>query len=177
MQKFLLFAFALLAFSACNDSDSDEIRFATENTAIADGSLTGINLHFLGTSVATAPDGTAYTDSSARFEFAGGSEKLTLYMHGTRFAAAMPALKMRLFNVPYTPGEGAALSFLLPTVVPDVYLSNAVGGGYSYQPLPAYTLTNVEGSIDGIDCRVAFSCNVPKLGAYRVEYQGKLLAR
>ncbi len=25
MQKFLLFAFALLAFSACNDSDSDEI--------------------------------------------------------------------------------------------------------------------------------------------------------
>ena len=136
MQKFLLFAFALLAFSACNDSDSDEIRFATENTAIADGSLTGINLHFLGTSVATAPDGTAYTDSSARFEFAGGSEKLTLYMHGTRFAAAMPAFNMRLFNVPYTPGEGAALSFLLPTVVPDVYLPNAVGGGYSYQHCP-----------------------------------------
>ena len=55
MQKFLLFAFALLTLSACNDSDSDEIRFATENTAIADGSLTGINLHFLGTSAAPPP--------------------------------------------------------------------------------------------------------------------------
>lgn len=177
MQKFFLFALALCALSACNGNDSDPVRFAAENTAVVDGSLTGTNLHFLGTSVAAAADGTAYTDNSARFEFAGGSGKLALYMHGTRFAAAMPALRMRLYDVPYTPGEGASLSFALPTIVPDVYLPNAVGGGYSYQPLPAYTLTDVEGSIDGIDCRVAFSCNVPRLGAYRVEYQGKLLAR
>lgn len=175
MKKLLLFAFAALALAACNDNDSDTVRFAAENTLIVDGSLSGTNLHFLGTSVATAADGSAYTDRSARFEFAGGSEELALYMHGTRFAAAMPALKMQLRPVPYTPGEGAALSFALPTIVPNVYLPNEVGGGYSYRPMPAYTLTEVEGGIDGIDCRVAFSCNVPRLGAYRVVYEGKLL--
>lgn len=174
MKKLLSLALALLAFAACNDDNDDALRFARENTKIENGQLTGSNMHFLGTSTATAADGTAFTDDKALFEFAGTPRELVLYMQGTRFAAAMPALKMRLYEVPYT-GLGNSISFELDEIVPGVYLPNTVGGGYSYQPLPAYTLTEVSGSIDGIECRVAFSCDVPRLGAYRVEYVGKLL--
>ena len=173
MKKLFLFAFAALALAACNDND-DTLRFAAENTLIENGSLTGTNMHFLGTSTVTSADGDIYVGKEACFEFAG-LDDFTLYMHNTRFAAAMPALKMRLYSHPYTPGEGASLSFALESAVPDVYLPNDVGGGYSYQPMPAYTLTDVEGSIDNTLCRVSFSCNVPRLGSYRVEFEGRLL--
>ena len=172
MKKIFLFAFALLACAACSDDDS--LRFAGENTKIENGQLTGSNMHFLGTSTATAAGGTTFTDDEALFEFAGTTQKLVLYMQGTRFAAAMPALRMRLYDVPYT-GQGNSVAFSLDEIVPQVYLPNEVGGGYSYQPIASYKLTEVSGSIDGIECRVAFSCDVPRLGAYRVEYVGKLL--
>lgn len=173
MKKLLSLALALLVFAACNDDDN-ALRFATENTMIENGQLTGTNMHFLGSSTATSADGTAFTDDKAIFEFAGTTRELVLYMQGTRFAAAMPALKMRLYDMPYT-GQGNSISFSPDEIIPDVYRPNEVGGGYSYQPHPAYTLTQISGSIDGIECRVAFSCNVPQLGAYRVEYVGKLL--
>lgn len=173
MKKLLLLACAALALAACNDND-DTPRFAAENTFIENGSLTGSNMHFLGTSTVTSADGDVYVDKEARFEFAGLRD-FTLYMHNTRFAAAMPALRMRLYSQPYTPGEGASLSFALESVVPEVALPNAVGGGYSWTPMPAYTLTDVEGSIDNTLCRVSFSCAVPELGSYRVEYEGRLL--
>lgn len=174
MKRFFLLAFATLALTACNDDSDGAPRFAAENTRIEDGSLTGSNMHFLGTATATSADGAAYVDRQAEFEFAG-LDSFTLYMHRTRFAAAMPALEMRLFDQPYIPGTGAAFSFALPSVVPQVNLPNQVGGGYTWTSLKAYTLTEVAGSVEGTVCRVAFSCDVPKLGVYRVEYEGHLL--
>ncbi len=53
MKKLLLLACAAFAFAACNDND-DETRFATENTKIVDGSMTGSYMHFLGTSASTS---------------------------------------------------------------------------------------------------------------------------
>ena len=50
-------------------------------------------------------------------------------------------------------------------------------GQDGYQPLPSYTLTEVEGSIDGVNCRVSFTCNVPRLGTYRMEYEGRLIIK
>lgn len=173
MKRLFLLACAALALGACNDRD-DEVRFAAENTEIEDGHLSGTNIHFLGTATSTSADGAVYIDRQARFEFAG-LDDFALYMHRTRFAAAMPALEMRLFAQPYTPGTGTSLSFDLASVVPEVRLPNEVGGGYAYKPMEAYTLTEVEGSIDGVRCHVSFSCDVPRLGAYRVAYDGKLL--
>ena len=173
MKRLFLLAFAALALAACNDSD-DAPRFAVENTQVEEGSLTGSNIHFLGTATVVAADGSSYVDKEAEFEFAG-LDDFTLYMHRTRFAAAMPALEMRLFNQPYTPGTGASFSFALPSVVPQVKLPNQVGGGYTWTPFPSYTLTEVEGSVDNTLCCVSFSCEVPNLGSYRVEYEGRLL--
>lgn len=173
MKNLFLLAFAALALAACNDSD-DTPRFAAENTKIENGSLSGSNMHFLGTATSTSADGTVYVDSKAEFEFAGLRD-FTLYMHRTRFNAAMPALEMRLHAQPYTPGTGAALSFSLPSVVPQVAVPNAVGGGSSWTDFPSYTLTGVEGSVDNTLCRIVFTCDVPRLGLYRVEYEGRLL--
>ncbi len=154
MKKLLLLACAAFAFAACNDND-DETRFATENTKIVDGSMTGSNMHFLGTSTVVAADG-------------------GVYMHRTRFAATMPPQEMRLHKVSYTPGTGAALSFEAESLVPEMLLPNEAGGGHAWKPMAAYTLTQVEGSIDGVTCRVSFSCNVPRLGIYQVTYEGLL---
>ena len=172
MKRFFLLAFAALALTACNDDSDGAPRFAAENTRIEDGSLTGSNMHFLGTATATSADGAAYVDRQAEFEFAG-LDDFTLYMHRTRFAAAMPALEMRLFDQPYISGTGASFSFDLPSVVPEVRLPDA--GGYTWTSLEAYTLTEVAGSVEGTVCRVGFTCDVPRLGTYRVEYEGRLL--
>lgn len=175
MKKFLLLL-SLAACTACNDDDEDTIRYAASNGAIADGYFTGSGMQFLGTSTAVDKEkGLSFTDEEARFEFAGGSTGLMLYMHKTRFAAAMPALEMRIGMLPYTPGEGASLSYALESVVPEVLLPNSADGGYAYQPLPAYALTDVEGGIDDTLCRLRFACNVPKLGVYEVTYEGRLL--
>ena len=172
MKRFFLLAFAALALTACNDDSDSAPRFAAENTRIEDGSLTGSNMHFLGTATATSADGAAYVDRQAEFEFAG-LDNFTLYMHRTRFAAAMPALEMRLFDQPYISGTGASFLFDLPSVVPEVRLPDA--GGYTWTSLEAYTLTEVAGSVEGTVCRVGFTCDVPRLGTYRVEYEGHLL--
>lgn len=176
MKKFLFLLLAITAFTACNNDD-DDMRFAANNTALENGSLTGTNLIFYGRAVATAADGSAYTNKAARFEFAGGQNDFALYMHQTRFSTALPALEMRIYTMPYTPGQGAALTFSAESAIPEVLQPNHVGGGSSYQPAPAYTLTHIEGSIDDILCRVSFSCDVPQKGLCRVEYEGKLLKK
>jgi len=173
MKKLFLLLLPLLC-AACSD-DEPETLYAAANTSIENGRFNGANMHFLGTSTAVDADGNAFTDAEARIEFAGGRQELVLYLHKTRFAAAMPALEMRVYTLPYTPQSGASLSFAVESIVPQVLLPNSEGGGYSYQPLPAYTLGHVEGRIDDTQCRIGFTCDVPRLGAYRVTYEGQLL--
>lgn len=178
LKKLLLLSFAAFTMAACNDEADDGVRYATHNPSIVDGVFTSDNMHFYGTATVThVSDGSTYTDPKAWFEFAGDSESLTIYMHATRFAAAMPALEMRIHRMPYTPGEGASLSFTAASTVPQVRLPNEVGGGYSYQDMPSYTLTDVEGSVEDILCRISFTCDVPRPGTYRMEYEGLLLVK
>lgn len=177
LKKLLMMSLAAFALAACNDEADEGVQYATSNPEIVDGVYSGRNMHFTGTATVTnTVDGSIYTDPEAWFEFAGG-EELVIYMHQTRFAAQMPALEMRIYHIPYTPGEGAALSFTAESTVPQVRLPNTEGGGYSYQPMPLYTLTDVEGSVDNTLCRIAFTCMVPQLGTYRMEYEGRLLVK
>ena len=177
LKKLLLLSFAAFALAACNDEADEGIQYATSNPEIVDGVYSGQTMHFYGTATATnTKDNSTYSDPEAWFEI-HGDKGLVIYMHQTRFAAQMPALEMRIHRIPYTPGEGASLSFTAESSVPQVRLPNQVGGGYSYQDMPAYTLTGVEGSVNDIVCRMAFTCSVPKLGTYRMEYEGRLLVK
>ena len=40
--------------------------------------------------------------------------------------------------------------------------------------MEAYALENVEIRIEGVRCSVRFSCDVPRVGRYTVEYEGRL---
>ena len=177
MKKLLMMSLAAFALAACNDEADEGVQYATSNPSIVDGVFTSDNMHFYGTAKVTDSEGNVFTDPEAWFEFAGDRETLTIYMHQTRFAAQMPSLEMRIYRIPYTPGEGASLSFTAESSVPQVRLPNTEGDGYSYQDMPSYTLTEVEGAIDEVVCRMSFTCDVPKLGTYRMEYEGRLLVK
>lgn len=177
MKRILFLLVAAATFASCDDDDATKIQYASENTAIVNGVFTSENMHFYGTATVTDSEGGTYTNPEAWFEFAGSSETLVLDMHQTRIAAAMPALDMRIHQFTYTPGEGASLTFEVEDIIPQLRLPNQEGSGYSYQPMPSYALSDIEGSIDNTLCRVAFTCTVPRLGTYRVEYEGRLLEK
>ena len=85
MKKILFLLFAAAAFAACNDDDGEpKVRYATTNDGIENGYLQGANLHFYGTSTVTDAKGKTFTDPEAWFEFAGGPESFSLYMHALR---------------------------------------------------------------------------------------------
>lgn len=174
MKKMLFLLFAAAAFVACNDDDgASKIRYASENDAIINGQLTGTNMFFYGTSTVTDAKGGTFTDKEARFQFAGGADDFALYMHKTRFAANMPGVEMRLYTVYYTGTGDNSIAFSMPSIIPEALRENAQGGGSSYQPVERYLITDLEGSIDGVNCRVSFTC----AGVYNVIYEGKLLVR
>ena len=113
MKKILFLLFAAAAFAACNDDDGEpKVRYATTNDGIENGYLQGANLHFYGTSTVPDAKGETFTDPEAWFEFAGGPESFSLYMHKTRFAANMPGVEMRLQTVTYTPKGDKSLNFV-----------------------------------------------------------------
>lgn len=174
MKKFLFLLLAAAAFAACNDDDGEpKIRYASVNDAIENGHLTGTNMQFYGTSTVTNGKNETFTDDKAWFEFAGDSKDFALYMHKTRFAAAMPGVEMRLYTVPYSPTSDKSLSFAMESIIPQALKENAEGGGSSYQPVAHYKITDLEGSIDGVNCRVSFTC----AGIYNVVYEGRLIIK
>lgn len=120
MKKILFLLFAAAAFAACNDDDGEpKVRYATTNDGIENGYLQGANLHFYGTSTVTDAKGKTFTDPEAWFEFAGGPESFSLYMHKTRFAANMPGVEMRLQTVTYTPKGDKSLNFVREEIIPS----------------------------------------------------------
>lgn len=82
----------------------------------------------------TDAKGETFTDPEAWFEFAGGPESFSLYMHKTRFAANMPGVEMRLQTVTYTPKGDKSLNFVREEIIPSALKENNEGGGSSYQP-------------------------------------------
>ena len=135
MKKILFLLFAAAAFAACNDDDgAPKVRYASTNDGIENGYLQGVNLHFYGTSTVTDAKGGTFTDDEAWFEFAGGPESFSLYMHKTRFAANMPGVEMRLQTVTYTPESDKSLSFTKKEIIPYALKENETGGGFE---LPA----------------------------------------
>ena len=174
MKKILFLLFAATAFAACNDDDgAPKIRYASTNDGIENGYLQGVNLHFYGTSTVTDAKGGTFTDDEAWFEFAGGPESFSLYMHKTRFAANMPGVEMRLQTVTYTPESDKSLSFSKGEIIPYALKENETGGGSSYQPVAKYVITDLEGSIDNVNCHVSFTC----AGVFNVTYEGKLIIK
>ena len=173
LKKLLMMSFAAFALAACNDEADEGVQYASSNPEIVDGVYSGQTMHFYGTATVTnTTDNSTYTDPETWFEI-HGDKGLVVYMHQTRFAASMPAQEMRIYRIPYTPGEGASLSFSEPTFTPEAELPNTEGGGSSYQEVPQFALTDLEGSIEETRLHMAFTC----MGTYRMEYEGRLLVK
>lgn len=169
MKKLFLLAFAALAFVACNDDKEDSnlpsgYKYVSTNPYIAEGSLTGQNMHFFGMSATTSPKGGVFNDDKAYLEFAGG-DKMTIYMHTTRFAAEMPAVRMRISKITYT-GSGNSVAFDVASIIPEAFVP-ATG---AYTPMPKYVMSNLKGTINGINCKVSFTC----IG-FNAEFEGRLI--
>lgn len=160
-------ALVILATAACNDDNGETTAYPETNPGIENGALTGTNMHFTGTVTSTDEQGNVFTDPEAHFETAG-LDYLVLYMHRTRFVAAMPAMEMRLHELPYT-GAGRRIACTQASVVPQLSVKDQ-----GWIPMEAYTLTDVAVEIDNVRCSVRFACDVPKIGRYTVEFAGRL---
>lgn len=177
MKKLLLFALALAVCAACDDNDRpDGPEFETVNDEIVDGRIVDDDaMDFLGTSTVTNPDGTTFVDDNAVFSIVGEGRPtvfnpataLTVYMRGVRFAAAMPGIPMRLYNLPYAAGTGPNLTFAdAGPLTPQANI--AATGWTDYE---RYAITNLDGAIANVRCRVEFDC----MGTYHVKFEGRLL--
>ncbi len=172
MKKFFLFIFAATICCACNDDDvysplPDGYSYATSNPFLANGAMMGENMHFFGTSEVTDAEGNVYVDEKAHFEFEGDGENLSIYMHQTRFAAAMPPIEMLIPTLAYT-GEEKQITFATPSVVPSANIAQT-----GYQPYERYVITNLTGSVNELVCRISFTC----MGVFNVAYTGVLIVK
>ncbi|MDE6864724.1 MAG: hypothetical protein K2I97_00655, partial [Alistipes sp.] len=156
-------ACALLFCAACDANDRpDGPEFETVNDEIVDGRIVDDDaMNFLGTSTVTDLDGSTFVDNNALFSIVGEgypsklnpATALTVYMR-VRFAAAMPGIDMRLYPLPYTPGTGPRLTFAdAGPLTPQANI--AATGWTDYE---RYAITNLDGAIANVQCRVEFDC-------------------
>lgn len=174
LKKLLLLTVTISTLAACNVDDKTGLPnnyvYLKENTLIVDGKLQGSNLHFYGTSTVTDDKGGTFVDKGAYFEFAGLHE-FTLYMHKTRFAAGMPGVEMRLSDVPYTAAGDRGIAFEVERIIPEALPPNTMWGNAGQFPVAKYEITDLDGTIDNLACRVSFTC----AGIYRVVFEGSLI--
>ncbi len=162
MKKLLLLTFALFAMAACGSDDNDTAPM-NDNPSINDGVMTG-SMNFYGVSRSTSPEGETFTDEGVHFEFvASAADKVTLYMHATRFAAAMPGIEMRLTDLPYE-GEDKRLSVNVDSVVPEADITG------EYLPYERFAITGFKCNVESVWCKVEFDC----IG-YEVVFEGRLV--
>ncbi len=171
-------ACALLFCAACDNHDDHHNgpEFETENDEIVDGRIVDDDaMNFLGISTVVNPDGTTFVDENALFSIVGEgfptkfnpATELTVYMRRVRFAAAMPGIDMRIYNLLYTAGTGPRLTFTSAgPLVPQASIA-----GTPWTDYEKYAVTNLDGAIDNVRCSVAFVC----MGAYHVKFEGRLL--
>ena len=173
-KRLLLLAGALTMLASCSDDDSGlpyGYVYLGGNPYLEEGHLTGTNLHFYGTTtVRDTQSGESYTNREGYIELAGLYD-FTLYLHRFRLEAGTWGSEMRLRNVGYTPTGDRSLSFALEEVIPEVLQPNEVGGGATYRPDEELRITQFEGRIDDIDCRMSFTV----AGRWQVAYEGRLI--
>lgn len=181
MKKLLLLIFAALALVACDDKDNDKdkdnglpagYKYATTNDLIGEGRIQD-DIHFFGTSqvsTTAAPQAAPFVDEKAHFELTATSSEGTsiLYMHATRFAAAMPAVEMRLLGVPVA-GSGKLVTFTAERIVPE----NFIAAANQWVSNERYAITDIEGRIDNTLIEITFTC----AGMFKVSYSGKLITK
>ncbi len=175
MKKFFLFALALTTCIACDD-DHNGPDFENNNDEIVNGKIVDDDpMEFLGTMTVTNPDGPTFVNENARFDIVGDgyptplapATTLTVYMRQMRFAAAMPALEMRINTLTYTPGVGPNLTFTTAgPVVPQAYIAGA-----GWTDFDKYAITNLNGTINNVQCTIEFTC----MGTHRVTFEGRML--
>ncbi len=175
MKKFFLFALMLATCVACDDNDNGP-EFENVNDEIVNGRIVDDDpMEFLGTSTVTNPDGTTFVDENARLDIVGDGRPtllapattLSIYMHQMRFAAAMPALEMRINTLIYTPGKGPNLTFTTAgPLTPEAYIA---GAGWTDQT--NYPITGLKGAINNVQCTLEFTC----MGTHRVTFVGQML--
>ncbi|MCM1300905.1 MAG: hypothetical protein NC250_00370 [Alistipes senegalensis] len=175
IKKFFMFALALATCVACDD-DHNGPDYEDDNDNILNGMIVDRDpMVFLGTSTVTAPDGTTFVEENARFSIVGDfptlitptATSLSLYMHGVRFAEAMPGLEMRIVDLAYVPGAGPNLTF--KNEGPLTPQANIAGSGWN--DYAKYPITALDGSIVNVNCRIAFTC----MGTFRVVFEGRML--
>ncbi len=177
MKKIFLFALMLATCVACDDNDNGP-DYEDRNDEIVNGRIVDDDpMEFLGTMTVTNPDGTTFVNETARFDIVGDeyptplapATTLTVYMRQMRFAAAMPALEMRINALTYTPGVGPNLTFATAgPVVPQAYIAGA-GAGWTNQA--NYPITDLNGAINNVQCTLEFTC----MSTHRVKFEGRMI--
>ncbi len=175
MKKIFLFALMLATCVACDDNDNGP-DYEDRNDEIVNGVIVDRDpMVFLGTSTVTAPDGTSFVEKNALFSILGNfpsliapsATSLSLYMHGVRFAEAMPGLEMRIVDLDYIPGAGSSLTFKNDgPLTPQANIANTVWNDYE-----KYPITALDGAIVNVNCRIRFTC----MGSHQVVFEGRLL--
>ena len=140
-------------------------RFTTPRATarLSTGSFTSDNMHFYGTATVTDTNGNSFSDEEAWFEFAGDRSYLVLYMHATRLPQPCRRSTCAYCRCPIRRAGEPRCRLRSVRSFPRC-ASQRRGGGYSYRPLPSYTLTEVEGSIEDVNCRIGFTCAYPQHG-------------
>lgn len=150
----ILLISSLLCFSC--DSEKELLKFATENNCILNGSLTGKNMHFLGTWTVKDNSGHSHLYEDVVAEFAG-LKNVAIYIHHGGFTTEVESREIKFPSFDYE-GNGNSIK-ITPNkeFIPQILKKNTQGGGMSYQDAPDFKiLKGCSITINDINCQITF---------------------